>query len=215
VGARLDSLGGPGAIALTKVGRVLVNGFSPDDMIGTDNDGDGFADMRELYDNEISLLLRGPSPATFASTLPSGLKDADAAFFTKSTIRVAAIPSVPSAVTVSMHIGHPDAGELDVFLVGPDGTRLELVTDIGSTSNPGFGAGCHAADAKLTFNQASPAITAPASGPVIGSFRPEGVTGLTTSFASKDPNGTWTLEVADDTTLDFGAIKCWSLTFTF
>ena len=55
--ARLDSPTGPGAIAVTHSGRVIVNGFLPADMLKpgyeTDGDADGVADIQELYMNQI------------------------------------------------------------------------------------------------------------------------------------------------------------------
>lgn len=215
VGARLDSLSGPGGIAVTNGGRTVVNGFTPDEMFGTDNDGDAIPDMRELYDNEIAYVLGGGSPETFSVTEPVGLTDDESSTFAASTLRVTAVPSVPTKITASVHIAHTNAGDVDVFLVGPDGTTLELVTDRGDSDNDGFGSGCHASDSKLTFDDDSPAFgTSPASGPWEGSFKPEGTAGLA-AFEGIDPNGTWTLQVADDDFQDFGVIKCWSLTFTF
>jgi hypothetical protein len=55
--ARLDSAAGPGAIAITRSGRVIVHGFLPWDTRMVDADADGRPDMRELYTNEIAHLL--------------------------------------------------------------------------------------------------------------------------------------------------------------
>ncbi len=53
IAARLDSATGPGAIAVTKSGRVIVNGFLPWDTRAVDGDMDGKPDMAELYANEL------------------------------------------------------------------------------------------------------------------------------------------------------------------
>ncbi|MFM7203562.1 MAG: MopE-related protein [Myxococcota bacterium] len=51
-----SSTSGQGAIALTKNGKVIVNGFLPWDTQTVDNDGDGRADMTEMYFNQLRLL---------------------------------------------------------------------------------------------------------------------------------------------------------------
>ena len=55
--AHLDSATGPGGIAITRGGRVIVNGFAPWDAKLADADADGIKDMRELWENEISYVL--------------------------------------------------------------------------------------------------------------------------------------------------------------
>ena len=62
IAARLDSVTGPGAIAVTRRGRVIVNGFLPADTVNVDNDNDGIEDMRELYENEILYLYSRNGP---------------------------------------------------------------------------------------------------------------------------------------------------------
>jgi hypothetical protein len=54
IAAHLDSPTGPGAIAITRGGKAIVNGFAPWDAQATDADGDGIADMRELWENELA-----------------------------------------------------------------------------------------------------------------------------------------------------------------
>ncbi len=55
---RFDSASGPGAIAVTKGNRVVVDGFLPWDARTADNDGDGIKDMRELFENQLLYVLR-------------------------------------------------------------------------------------------------------------------------------------------------------------
>ena len=55
--ARLDGAMGPGAIAVTRMNRVVVNGFLPWDIDATDTDMDGEPDMSELYQNELRWVL--------------------------------------------------------------------------------------------------------------------------------------------------------------
>jgi hypothetical protein len=63
--ARYDSAGGPGAIAVTRNNRVIVNGFLPSDYQAVDNNANGIPDMQELYANEIIYLTnQGPDGLT-------------------------------------------------------------------------------------------------------------------------------------------------------
>jgi hypothetical protein len=54
--ARFDTEDGPGSIAVTRDGRVVVNGFLPVDFAGTDGDADSAPDIEELYVNELLFL---------------------------------------------------------------------------------------------------------------------------------------------------------------
>ncbi len=52
--ARFSSATGAGAIAVTRSGKAIVNGFAPYEFMTQDSDADGIKDMRELYENEIA-----------------------------------------------------------------------------------------------------------------------------------------------------------------
>lgn len=54
--ARFVTADGPGAIAVTRGGHVVVNGFLPVDFAGTDGDTDTIPDIEELYINELLYL---------------------------------------------------------------------------------------------------------------------------------------------------------------
>jgi hypothetical protein len=78
------------------------------------------------------------------------------------------ILSVPDAVTiddvnVTLDISHTSDQDLDVYLIAPDGTRVELFTDVG-------GGGDHFTGTTLDDEAATP-ITAGAA-PFSGSFSP-------------------------------------------
>lgn len=55
--ARFSSATGAGAIAVTRSGKAIVNGFAPYEFMTQDSDADGIKDMRELYENEIAYVL--------------------------------------------------------------------------------------------------------------------------------------------------------------
>ena len=102
-------------------------------------------------------------------------------------------------VNVKVNITHPTDSDLDVFLIAPDGTRVELFTDVG-------GLGDNFTDTILDDEAPQP-ITG-GSAPFTGSFRPEG---KLSDLIGKDTHGTWTLEVTDDSLLSSGTLNSWSL----
>jgi len=106
-------------------------------------------------------------------------------------------------VDVRLNITHTYDGDLDIFLIGPNGTRVELSTDNGGTGENFTGT--------VFDDEAATAITAGAP-PYTGRFRPEG------SLATLDglgANGTWLLEVTDDAGADVGQLSSWTLILTF
>jgi uncharacterized repeat protein (TIGR01451 family) len=106
-------------------------------------------------------------------------------------------------VDVRLNIIHTYDGDLDIFLIGPEGTRVELTSDNGGT-------GENFVDT-IFDDEAQTSITA-GSAPFTGSFRPEG------SLATLDglqSTGNWTLEVTDDAGADQGQLVDWTLILTF
>jgi subtilisin-like proprotein convertase family protein len=106
-------------------------------------------------------------------------------------------------VDVRLNITHTYTGDLDIFLIGPDGTRVELTSDNGGSGNDFVDT--------IFDDEATTAITS-GSAPFTGRFRPEG------SLATLDglsAAGTWTLEVTDDAGADQGQLVDWTLILTF
>jgi uncharacterized repeat protein (TIGR01451 family) len=106
-------------------------------------------------------------------------------------------------VEVRLNITHTYDGDLDIFLIGPNGTRVELTTDNGDTGE-NF-------SATIFDDEAATSITA-GTPPYAGRFRPEGSLSTLDGLPS---NGTWTLEVTDDANVDVGQLVDWTLILTF
>lgn len=113
-------------------------------------------------------------------------------------------------VTLSFHATHTWDEDLDIFLIAPDGTTVELSTDNGG-SGDNYGSSCAA---RTTFDDdAATSITA-GTPPFAGTFRPEG---LLASFKGKSGvqvNGSWTLRIIDDVATDAGTFQCATLSIS-
>jgi T1SS-143 domain-containing protein len=117
-----------------------------------------------------------------------------------STIDVSGLTSIAD-LNVLINLDHTWTGDLDIFLISPNGTRVELSTD-----NWGLGKGADYTNT-LFDDEAATGITA-GSPPFTGSFRPEGDL---SALDGENPNGTWTLEITDDALGDWGTLFNWEL----
>lgn len=106
-------------------------------------------------------------------------------------------------MNVKLDISHSWDEDLDVFLISPSGTRVELFTDVRGSSDNFTGTAID--------DEASATITL-AAAPFTGTFQPEG---LLSDFNGQNTSGSWTLEIQDDTKGDTGTLNNWSLTITY
>ncbi len=100
---------------------------------------------------------------------------------------------------------HPRPEDLDLFLFTPAGKAIELSTDNGGAT---FGSGvvCFTVNADRKVNDPTNPL------PLNGDYLPEG--DWRDILSSGDPiNGTWRLQVTDDTNGQIGNIQSWSITF--
>lgn len=119
-----------------------------------------------------------------------------------STLTLANLTGSIADVNVTLDISHTYDDDLQAFLIGPSGTRVELFSRVGG-SGDNF--------RNTTFDdQAATAITA-GSAPFSGSYRPEG---LLSALNGRNPNGLWALEITDVASLDTGTLNSWSIAVT-
>ncbi len=114
-------------------------------------------------------------------------------------------PSTYAVTDVNVTIGsliHSNDQELDIHLLGPDDTTVELSTDNGGTGDNYTNT--------VFDDEASTAITA-GSAPFTGSYRPEGTLSAFDGKSSTGANA-WRLRVVDDTSGYTGTLNSWSLT---
>jgi subtilisin-like proprotein convertase family protein len=128
----------------------------------------------------------------------------------ESTATVSGITGPIDKVTVSFHLTHTFDADLDIFLVGPDGTTVELTSDNGSSGN-NYGTSC---SARTVFDDAAPTSITAGAVPFVGTFRPEQALSAFAGKSGSAVNGTWKLRITDAFLLDEGTLQCWTLTIT-
>lgn len=109
---------------------------------------------------------------------------------------------------VRIRLNHTFDGDLDIFLVGPDGTTVELSTDNGGAGD-NYGAGANDCTGIFTvFDDSAGTSITGGGAPFAGAFRPEQPL---SAFNGKTVNGVWTLRISDDSGVDTGTLLCWEL----
>lgn len=104
---------------------------------------------------------------------------------------------------VSINIIHPYVSDLDVFLIAPDSTYIELTTGNGGSGNNYLG---------TFFADTVSAFISNASAPFAGTYRPESP--LYVANNGQDPNAVWQLLIHDTYPFaDAGTLLNWSLFF--
>ncbi|MCH2491000.1 MAG: proprotein convertase P-domain-containing protein, partial [Flavobacteriales bacterium] len=114
---------------------------------------------------------------------------------------VGTAPGEYTIESVSLDLNHTFDSDLDITLVSPDGTTLDLSSDNGGAGDNYTG---------TIFMDGAPSITT-GSAPFTGTFQAEGGT-FESTFAGDNVNGNWTLEIIDDTGGDSGTLLDWCIT---
>lgn len=105
-------------------------------------------------------------------------------------------------LNVSLSISHDAIPDLDVFLISPSGTRVELFTDLSSNESN---------LTNTTLDDEASQRIVDGSAPYTGLFIPEQ---FLANFDGENPSGVWTLEIIDDSLTDAGLLLGWSLDMT-
>jgi len=116
-----------------------------------------------------------------------------------SSLYLDGLSGMISDVDVQIDITHTFNADMDVYLISPNGIRVELFTDI-AIDGRGF-------DNTVIDDEATMSIV-DGSAPFIGSYRPEG---LLSTLDGQNPNGNWQLEIIDHATGDTGSLNNWAL----
>ncbi|MHB8861537.1 MAG: S8 family serine peptidase [Pirellulaceae bacterium] len=169
------------------------------DLLGRALDQDGDGVWGEIGDDQYCDFFFLLSPTShYTNSTPLVLRDKKKM---TSTILVSDVYSIVD-LEVTLNISHTNDADLDVFLISPSGTRVELFTDVG-------GSGDNFTNTTLDA-QAEVAITSGVA-PFNGTYRPEG---SLSAFNGQSVTGTWTLEITDDAAKNSGTLQNWALTVT-
>lgn len=128
-----------------------------------------------------------------------------------------------TGMTVQVNLSHTFTADIDLLLVGPDGTGVLLMSDVcGSQATSGL---------DLTFSDTAPSGLPDTATCSSGTFRPTDFSGGSntpeafpapapstwasslSAFNGIDPTGPWNLYAVDDAPSDQGAVNSWSITF--
>ena len=112
--------------------------------------------------------------------------------------------TVPDSFTirdldVQLNLTHTFNADLTAYLVGPDGTRVQLFAKVGGGGDNFTGT--------IFDDEAATPITGGLA-PFSDRFRPQA---SLTAFDGKSADGVWTLEITDDARKDTGTLNSWSL----
>ncbi len=142
-----------------------------------------------------------PKYTVYENNVPLTLKDAKNAVqpgVTTSTMFVADTGNITD-LNVKLDIRHTYDGQLTATLYAPNGTSVELFSNVGG-SGDNFTATTLDGDTATSITSGSPPFT--------GIFRPKGNLAL---FNDIDKAGTWTLEIIDNAKGDTGTLNSWLL----
>ncbi|MFN8705731.1 MAG: proprotein convertase P-domain-containing protein, partial [Planctomyces sp.] len=120
-----------------------------------------------------------------------------------SPINVSGTTGFIQDIDVQLNVLHFAVRDLDIFLIAPNGVRVELVTDAAPNTGSHF--------SQTIFDDEAATAILDGSAPFTGRFRPEG---LLSAFDGYTANGTWQLEVTDDQSGFTGTLNNWSLSLT-
>lgn len=101
---------------------------------------------------------------------------------------------------ITINITHTWDSDLDITLISPAGTELELTSDNGGSDDNYTNA---------VFRDGGDDVTS-AGAPFTGIFQPEGGT-FATTFDGESVSGDWILQVCDDAGGDTGTVDSWTL----
>jgi subtilisin-like proprotein convertase family protein len=113
-----------------------------------------------------------------------------------------------SDVNVRVRLNHTFDGDLNISLVHPDGTVVNLSSNNGGGGD-NYGSGANNCSGTFTvFDDSAVAAITAGTAPFAGTFRPEQ---MLSTLNGKLLNGTWKLRIADTAGADVGTLFCWEL----
>lgn len=134
-----------------------------------------------------------------SSTVPKNIPDLSTIY---DTIPVALVGGIKD-INVTINIDHTRVATLNLSLVGPDGTSIDLSSDNGG-SGSNF--------TNTTFDDEALVSIKNGVAPFTGSFKPEQPL---STYDVKDINGNWILKIQDDAVSQYGILQDWCITMNY
>lgn len=144
------------------------------------------------------------SPSQFDNNTPTPIVDNTT---TNIPINVSGFTGNIGKITVLLQLNHTWDGDLDIFLIAPDGTTVLLSSDNGDDLD-NYGTNC---SNRTIFDDAAGSPINLASPPFTGTFQPEGSLSDFNGLTGSGVNGTWILRIRDDVQFDSGTLNCVAL----
>ncbi|MGQ4650187.1 proprotein convertase P-domain-containing protein [Lyngbya aestuarii] len=163
------------------------------------NDIQPITQQPQIYSTSAAPEISQANPLTYnAAEIPLEIPELDTV---NSELLVSNFEGSLNDVNVELDITHTYNSDLDVFLLSPVGTKVELFTDVGSNQDNFTNT--------VLDDEANQLISSGAA-PFSGSFIPEG---QLSDFDGQDPNGNWSLEITDQVgqNVTAGTLNSWSL----
>jgi subtilisin-like proprotein convertase family protein len=156
------------------------------------------------YEVPVSVPTGKPSPvqSTSATDVPKAIPDANATGVS-STVTLGGTGTVANVDVSISRITHTWDGDLQIELIGPDGTRVALANRPGGPNNSGDNF------VNTVFSDSASTPLSGGTAPYTGTFKPQD--GLLASFNGKPVAGKWTLRVADMAAQDTGTLTGWGV----
>ncbi|MCK7589252.1 proprotein convertase P-domain-containing protein [Subsaxibacter sp. CAU 1640] len=155
----------------------------------------------ELTETDFITVLSGddcPACTTQTNNTPIAISSGAGATY-NSTMNVTGGGDIID-VNVTIDITHTWNADLDIFLISPSGTMVELTSDNGGIAGQNY--------TNTVFDQQATTPITSGTSPFTGTFIPEG---NLSSFNGQNASGNWTLRVIDDASQDGGQLNFWRL----
>ncbi len=152
----------------------------------------------------ILLLLQSICILSYSQTFngtSGAIPDAGCKNFTTTVTGVGVLGTTNSLKDIVVNINHTFDADIDITLIAPNGTSIELSTDNGSSGDN---------YTNTYFNNSALTLITSGTAPFTGYFKPEGNLSLLNGI---NANGTWTLQICDDFSGDIGTLNSWAINF--
>jgi subtilisin-like proprotein convertase family protein len=131
--------------------------------------------------------------------VPKGIPDLSTIFDTIPVTNIGGIKDI----NVNVTINHTRVSTLNLSLIGPDGTIIDLSSDNGGSGSDFI---------NTTFDDEAAISIKNGTAPFTGSYKPEQQLSI---FDVKELTGNWILMIQDDAVSQYGTLQDWCITVNY